>query len=109
MPCTRQLRELRLSLWISNPRCEKCGVVTVLPSDLPYSVDKKGNKILKGVAPDNMATIQHKYDKLHPFRHVKTSERRLFLWCLKCNSEHWELYEKERAQIYGRLKSPKNE
>lgn len=104
----KSLTGQRNRLWNINPRCEKCGVVTILPIDVPGACyDEAGLLHIKNV-PDNMATIQHKYDKLHPMRQenrsAKKRERRRFLWCIKCNREHWEKHEKQRALLNANRK-----
>jgi hypothetical protein len=99
MPDSKKLAKQRLELWKKNPHCENCGVLTILPDDLPYSIGKTGNKNIK-IFPNNTATIQHKYDRLHPQRNIKTNERRHFLWCIKCNREYWFTYERERAEAH---------
>lgn len=97
MPCTKQLKKVRNRLHAANPHCEKCGILTILPEDLPYTIDALGTKQIDNIP--NMATIQHKYHKLHPLRRVvNRRERRLFLWCYKCNNQYWLEYE-QPAQL----------
>lgn len=81
------IKNQRRRLWEANPHCENCGVLTILPEDVPGKINPTtGIKQIKHV-PDNMATIQHKYDKISGKRHLKdTSEERVhLLWCTKCN------------------------
>lgn len=94
------IKKQRTRMWRANPHCENCGVLTVLPEDCPgWQAKGDGSTFLKKV-PANMATIQHKYDKLHPLRNViRPNERRHFLWCYKCNHEHYKKHEEQRARI----------
>lgn len=95
MPDKKALQRRRFSLWIVNPRCERCGIVTILPEMLDgVNYNHAGHLQLK-TQPDNMATIQHKYFKLHPLRltQPKKGERRWFLWCYKCNQDYFKKYE----------------
>ena len=108
MNSTKRIRNQRKRLYIQfEGKCENCGILTVLPEDLPKRPRKEGGahtELL--VVPPNMATIQHKYDKLHPLRNITDRrERRHFLWCYQCNREYQNLYENERAL----LNSNKNE
>lgn len=94
----RKLREFREKLWRIDPHCEKCGVVTILPQNVDGAyTDEHGLLIIKKV-PHNMATIQHIYNRMNPLRRtpLKPNERRLLLWCYRCNTEYNELYEKPR-------------
>lgn len=82
-------KKQRTLLWYTNPHCENCGVVTVLPE----SIDGLNAKGIK--PPDNMATIQHKYCRGHPLRLTRAphNERRRLLWCYKCNQYYNQMYE----------------
>ena len=71
-------------MWKKNPHCENCKRLTVLPEDVPYVIGSDGKRKIK-VVPDHMATIQHKYSRLSPLRRKRTTDRRLLLWCHKCN------------------------
>lgn len=86
-----KIRKKKLQLWYKNPRCEKCGKLTILPEHHPKVLYKDdGQMYFKGDMPHDLATIQHKYHKQHPMRHkqVFNNERRHFLWCYKCNKEY---------------------
>jgi len=80
----KRLVKQRERLWKKNPHCENCGIETILPKHCPRG--KKGRII----AQDHMATIQHKYSRLHPDKRRTMildheNDRRHFLWCYKCN------------------------
>lgn len=93
------LQKQRRKMWDKDPRCENCGVVTVLPEDLPGKISKLGIKQIK-VVPPNMATIQHKYSRLHPNRGLAPNDERVhFLWCTKCNFEENLIQEREFSQL----------
>lgn len=80
MASSIKLKRQREQMWLVDPLCEKCGVLTFLP---------KASPMLDGTkpwVPSNMATIQHVYSKLHPKRReAPKGERRHLLWCHKCN------------------------
>lgn len=83
-----KLRKQRTRLWEEDPHCRNCGVLTILPHDVPgYQPESKF------VSPDNMATIQHVYSRLNPERRQINGTRgnqpepRHLLWCFKCNQE----------------------
>lgn len=80
------IKNQRRRLWEANSYCENCGVLTILPEDVPGKINSAGVKQIKTV-PDNMATIQHKYDKISGKRETKNTpeERVHLLWCTKCN------------------------
>lgn len=83
----KRLTKQLMAKWKDNPYCQRCGVLTILPQDVPGKINTHtGVKQIKKT-PDNMATIQHIYDKLHPLRLVDTNDARHLLWCNKCNSE----------------------
>lgn len=97
----------RKRMWLKNSHCENCGIPTVLPEDIPGIFTNKGLKKFKNI-PNNMATIQHKYGRLSHMRKILTGERRLFLWCTKCNDEDNEkeqslLTLEERQQLSGHV------
>lgn len=80
----------KVYLWKKDPHCKRCGVLTVLPKDVPGDhIDASGCFSIID-PPDNMATIQHPYNRTHPLR--KMGGRHL-LWCYKCNQEYNDLYE----------------
>lgn len=83
MPDAGYFKKLRKKLWKkNNGKCECCGKDTILP--------EKG--INANFQPDNMATIDHLYCRYHPLRKVKPKpgERRLFLFCYRCNQNKGE-------------------
>lgn len=88
------LQKQRRRMWMNNPCCENCGVLTILPEDVPGRVNSSGIKQIREV-PSNMATIQHKYSRLHPKRGTNPNERVHFLWCTKCNAEESIIQERE--------------
>lgn len=82
----RSAKRLRIALFNQNPHCENCGVLLILPENVP------GNYIANGVnklrtTPDNMATIQHIHPRDHPDRGKTNGQRKNKLWCFKCNME----------------------
>ncbi len=89
------LKTLRKWMWLRDPHCEKCGVELVLPESVPGKMNG-GRKQIK-VTPDNMATIQHKYDRFSGLRWMRSDEheRVHFLWCNKCNWEDGVQKQKE--------------
>jgi len=89
-------------LWKRNPFCENCGVLTIHPADVPGARLKEDGTLMIKVTPPNMATLQHKYDRLHPKRKAKTKERRWFLWCYKCNHDYHLAHESERSKEYSK-------
>jgi len=100
MSNAKQLRKQRQHLWNKfDGRCENCGVFTVLPEDVPGY--EKINGVLEiNKPPDNMATIQHRYSKVDPMRHIyRRDERRHFLWCNKCNNDHARYVEQPLVDI----------
>lgn len=83
---TRSLRNKKKKLWETDPRCENCKTVTILPDDLPKELREDGGfNIVNN--PDNMATIQHRYPRKSPMRNIKGGASVTFLWCYKCNME----------------------
>lgn len=81
-------KEKKLRLWRKDRRCRNCGVITVIPNEHTDT------------PPANMATIQHKYDRLHPERISGSKEgRTIYLWCLKCNQDYNFKHEKDRSQL----------
>lgn len=81
------IRDKRIELWKANPYCEKCGILTILPEDVPGVINlKTGVKQMYDV-PDNMATIQHRYDRWSGMKSLRDTPyaRALYLWCNKCN------------------------
>jgi hypothetical protein len=95
----KKIQKEKLRLWKKNPRCEKCGIKTTL--NFTSGVGKK--------TPPNLATIQHKYHKLHPLRKQKHKHRVLFLWCYSCNKNYQIEYEKDISHLNSmELEFPKN-
>jgi hypothetical protein len=85
-------------LWNIDPHCENCGVLTVLAKDCGDIKYNETNRTyyFDGPVPDNMATLQHIYCRIHPMRHVRPAsgtERRRFLWCYRCNQDYNDKYE----------------
>ncbi len=74
-----RLARRRKRMWLEDPHCENCGILTVLPEHIKMGKKKR--------QPPNMATIQHKYHRLHPLRMVRTDDRRTYLWCRSCNTK----------------------
>lgn len=96
-------------LWIDDDKCKNCGVTTVLPSSLEMKRCVKGRYLVS--IPDNMATLQHVYDRLHPMRHPskyhKTpSESRYTLFCNKCNTTDNDMVTLAR-KLGAKLTKPK--
>lgn len=95
-------KKQRTKLWLINPHCENCGILTILPEHLPIENFKNKDRSKLKTVPDNMATIQHKYDRNHPLRNKKISandSRRHFLWCYKCNHDYYKQHEEIRSKI----------
>lgn len=83
------IREKRIQLWNRDPHCENCGILTILPETLPGKINPtSGVKQMRDV-PDNMATIQHRYDRFSGMKQLLDTKysRALYLWCNKCNFE----------------------
>lgn len=81
-----------------NPHCERCGVLMVLPEDTDNKIIRPDGSYNVPYPPPNMATIQHRYCKIHPKRHKpQKGERRRFLWCYECNQYYNEKYENPEA------------
>lgn len=92
----RSAYKLRKRLWETNPHCEKCGVLTVLPHDVDRNIINGIYKLK--VTPDNMATIQHVHPVGHPLRGTfVTGVRKNKLWCFKCNAEDAKELDRERT------------
>jgi len=82
----------RRRLWEKDPRCRKCGRVTVLPEtlwerdpDCPHKV-----RYPNGI-PDNLATIQHHDSRLSGLRGCFDGEERTTLFCWACNQQDNDL------------------
>lgn len=102
------LRKKKLKLWYANPHCENCGKLTMLPEQHPNVLRKDdGQMYFKKDTPHNIATIQHKYFRLHPLRHARVhfNERRLYLSCYECNKKYYKDFEepvnKQRQTKYN--------
>lgn len=92
----KSLRKWRERRWKIDPHCEKCGVETIRPQDVPgVRFKPDGTPIIKKI-PDNMATVQHRFDRLHPQRRGNSRERKRYLWCYKCNHEYYKTVEEPR-------------
>jgi len=96
----------RKKMWIVDPHCERCGVLTVLPCSLTGPAYRYKDGTLR-VQPDNMATIQHKYFKGHHLREVERvpGDRRWLLWCYKCNRDYNKYIEQPIQRILNIFKS----
>lgn len=64
-------------MYRKNPYCPICGVFMVLPMDVPKSGDRQ-------LAPDNMCTYEHIFNKNEPSRKFNKSCNRIL--CRKCNN-----------------------
>jgi hypothetical protein len=71
----RKLKKQRTKMFAENPHCYWCGKELVL-----WEGDS-------GKMPDNGATIDHLYSRLHPLRLKKTGDLRRVLSCRWCNNE----------------------
>lgn len=102
MPSSSKKRRRRKKLWLENPHCHWCGILTVL-------IDN-GNGLKKH--PDNMATIDHvksRYDKTRRKNNVWV------LACRKCNQKRNNEETKsipleelrERAKRHNKIKRSK--
>jgi hypothetical protein len=85
----KKIQKEKIRLWRKNPHCENCGIKTSIC--FTAGVGKK--------TPPNLATIQHKYHKLHPLRNKDHKERILFLWCYNCNKNYQIEYEKDISHL----------
>lgn len=91
------LSKKRKRMWLIDPHCENCGVLTVLPETLPCKINPNTGLKQYDPLPDNCATIQHKYSRFSDKRgQIHHNEKRLFLWCHKCN---WEDHIKEIRSV----------
>lgn len=105
----KSFKQQREKMWQQNPHCRRCGVLTILPKDVPGARFKPNGQLMIKVVPPNMATIQHKYDRLHPNRKKETKEKRHFLWCAKCNWEYHIEHETPRSSAYSKKINQHNE
>lgn len=80
-------------LYRENPHCRKCGIKTILPSELAEKykgkIHGKGNEHLQryitGEERNRTATIQHLVPRDSIMRLVHTSGPRTTLYCWLCN------------------------
>jgi hypothetical protein len=94
-----EYKKIRLKLWVRlEGRCENCGGETVIPPE--------GEPLLGEAQPDNLATIEHIYGKNHPHRKRvrKEGERRLFLFCRKCNKQKNDIMDQFWNRVYPKTK-----
>lgn len=75
---TREQRR-RYKLWNKNPKCRRCGTVTIWP-------EKDDNR-------DNICTFQHIHPKGHPMRGKGNNKNTMY--CRKCNIEDAEIQNNE--------------
>jgi hypothetical protein len=73
-----KIRKIRNKWYAQNPYCPNCGVLMVLPDDVP------GFPKMRNI-PDNMCTYDHKYPRTTELRHVEAHRNSLL--CNKCNNE----------------------
>lgn len=81
------MKRRRNRLWQEDPRCRRCGVVTVLPTQLIAEYGVEGNTLTKHLPKevmDRMATIEHLRSRLNPTRGSDFSEATT-LYCYRCN------------------------
>lgn len=78
----KQFKNRRGRLWKLNPNCPGCGVLTILPEDMPPIV-----KGLDRVLLDSMATLDHVLPRADPRRTKQTSSSRTRLLCHGCNQK----------------------
>lgn len=77
------LRRRRNHLYTRDPHCFWCGCLTILPPR-PAPPNWRG--------PDNEASIDHLYERNHPWRHKTTKTyQRYVLACRSCNSKRANL------------------
>lgn len=89
---TGRLRRRRIRLWNKDPRCRRCGVVTVLPEDV------------NGL-PENMATIEHMDGRMLGTRGTFRNVERTTLWCRKCNNDHNNVTQAEISKELRRARA----
>lgn len=79
---SRKLAKKRYSLWLQNPRCCYCGVVTIFKPSHIKAIIFDGER-------DRLATIDHIRPRHHPERREppKPGQVLLVLSCWRCNNE----------------------
>lgn len=86
----------RLNLWREDPRCRRCGIVTLLPEEAAYEAgvlfDGNLMRHLKRARRkdirDRIATLEHTRSRYHPARLEKEPYgTRTTLFCWRCNFE----------------------
>lgn len=94
----------RTNLWKEDNHCRRCGIETLLPDQIMSKyrlLESQKSDFIKLISLEDrnqMATIQHIYDRYHPLRLTvpKNQESRYELWCWKCNNE--DSLERSRTQ-----------
>jgi hypothetical protein len=84
---SKSLKKQRQRKWQADPRCEQCGVVTMLPEHLARRFHQPVLN-LAGIPAEfrnRMATIEHVRSRLHPLRRVGTGKHQLLCWL--CNQK----------------------
>lgn len=78
------MKKLREELWLRDPHCYYCGIVTIPPERFGHVTGKD--------VPKNMATLDHKYHIGHPLRNEGISryekmskEEKYVVSCTECN------------------------
>ena len=88
----RNVKRRRRKLWLQDPTCRFCGILTILPEDLPPNSVK-----------NTKATIEHLDSRYNPMRGAyqgmsgKIAER-CTLACWKCNNDRNKV-EQEQVPI----------